>query len=312
LGLNGEIETIPKNRIYYWSKENSFKPLSDKHLNKENLSFLIFLFKLSILSFFNKDKNLKIGFREYLLKNNVPTHQINIINDILNCLCSIDISKVSAYFGLNIIMIAIYPCYIYKEGMDVLINALISRLNRKLLLNSEVLSLELTNNTYLIKYKQDGKIKDARANLVISSAPLPILKKIYPAFPIDLDYSPFYALVIKGKFNFPNHKFNFITIQANEWGVKGIIDNNGDYYTIYVESFDANLSYFFKEYKIMERIKIEHGLPIVPIQNPITNVSFPNLPNFYICGDFYKSPSLEAAVLSAKIVAEEIKKKLKK
>ncbi len=68
--------------------------------------------------------------------------------------------------------------YTFKTGITEITNAIAKHLGSKIRLNSRVISVKRKNKRYIIQYKQNGKMKQLTAKLLILATPAPVTLKI--------------------------------------------------------------------------------------------------------------------------------------
>jgi protoporphyrinogen oxidase len=140
-------------------------------------------------------------------------------------------------------------------------------------------------------------------DLVVSAVPLSLMHGIYAPFSSLLEYSSTRIFVVRGKLYKQLDRGDSIFTRDLGAGIDGITRYAEHLFKVSARGATLDLSAFFESYEILTEQKWTHAVPIhsagtsCQVHEPIDGI--------YFVGD-YLFPCLEAAVVSAKVVARQI------
>jgi len=216
---------------------------------------------------------------------------------------------ISAAFGLRILAVGVYENKVPVSGIDVVAKTLHKQLGDRVIMRAEVIEVRPNGNRFNLRYRREGEVQALDVEILVLAVPLFVCNSLIPQLNLKYDYSNAIRLIFKGRVKpkYSNPTVIMVTRSKNPSNISnfgpGKMTGGITFADLYSKPFD--LSRFFESYEVLREV---HQYPGIGVPRP--GASFPSLEteieNVYICGDFYRYPSTEAALVSGNRVADMI------
>jgi hypothetical protein len=256
----------------------------------------------------------KISFEEYL-KDCPPKLKGMVINPLLNFAFERDFSKFSADYGLFHVRFAMEmgsgKGYVFEENVRGVANILEKKIRdfgSETKLSSRVKKVERERKGFKIYFEERGEEKTEEVEKVIFAVPLFEIEKIFPELSLKkgVEYRQTEVSSIRGT---PRTDRKVIMGIPTEGGlnIRLLFQAYPHEHQIYPldPNQEMDLTPLYENFEITGKRKMEAAYPILIPKGEVPELKT-NIDGVYLCGDFCYYPSLEAAVVSAEIVAEMI------
>jgi len=262
------------------------------------------------------------SFKDWYTEN-VGERMLWLFDSIIRSISFVDSSRLSALYGLTIVDALMAECYSFKDGLSKIIEEIIQQTNLNIKTSTKVEKIEDSGNGFLVNGERYDK--------VVSSVPLPELKKIFPIIQFDVEYSSCHYVVVGFKkrlldkdwmlfmpsespisfvseetLKFSKTKSNkgvmsFIIPSKNELNdqeiLKIILDELGKIFDVAEEDIIEFKNFFW-----------EYALPVCSpeFHRTLNMLKKTDYGDLILCGDYMSLPSLDGAIESGRLAAKKL------
>ncbi len=262
------------------------------------------------------EKYKKISFADYLEKE-CSNRISSFVKDLASLfLFEDDLSNISAEYGLCHLRwgneLATGKAFGFEENnLMTVINIMAEKIKKEsgeILNSAEVVSVKKQNEKFVVSYKVKGENKELEVDKVIAATPLNISQQIFPELEIthDVVYATSKCFFVEGEMKWPERKF-VIGLPGNSANLRAIFNVFPYMQMIYPRDNNqpVNLNAFYNNYKIIDEEEMSPAFSVFPPNCRIPEINT-SLEGIYLCGDFYRYPTLESAVVSGEEAAKHI------
>jgi len=257
-----------------------------------------------------QERNHQISTADFFRERGFSEDFIERFVQPFTSMCYTPSDELSAAYGLRLLATGFLENKKPKNGMDVIARTLHKKLGNKIVTEAKVIKItKEENGKYTIEYLKDDSRDSINVDVVVLALPTFISNQLLPDLKLSFDYGNGNHLIVKGRLKEKYRKFLGIIIARaeNPGNVYFIYTGEEDPMVSYVHLYekDCDLTSYYEDYEIIKEV---YKYPAVAAPRP--GISIPDLKtkmeNVYICGDFYRYPCVEAALLSGIRVADLI------
>ena len=230
----------------------------------------------------------------------------NFIDPLARLVTHTDSAGISAAFGRFLASLMNAPKFVLADGFQVVIDALERQLvsRAKIVTGIAVQCIVPEQGHYSLQCIASGQPSELALDVVVSTVPIPILNRLFPALPVTCSYARSVHLVVRGRRKPVLGDIYFLATTANDYGVLSCIGNQA-VTTVLAKDTDYRLEFLFDEYEVIRELRYDYGIALMTPGCAVPPLE-PGPEGLYLCGDFYYYPSVEASVVSAETVAQRI------
>jgi len=315
LNLEKEVRKMPLNSEAIYANGEVLSPksmLSSKTFSKSDL------ISIARISMQRELKNVRMppdenfyyehhgrSWGEEMRKEYSDRIVSNFLDPVARTVCIRDSRHLSAAYGKFLQVLIRQPKFIFKSGFRVVIVALEERIHgmAKMLKDTRVVEVNRSGNEFTVTLERNGGRSEVNVDVLVSTAPFPVLNRIYPECKAKMKYAKSVVIIARGKKKEAFQNIYSLAAGENPGHIVGYAGE--DVLKILADSEDFDLGLVFEDYEIIKTIHHEQTTALAEPGCSIPPVS-DDTKRFYLGGDFYFYPSVEAAVTSGKLIAKKI------
>ena len=315
LNLKKEVRRMPSNSeaIYANGELLSYKSiLFSKTFSKSDL------IKIARLSMQRELKNVRFppdedfyyehhgqSWGEELRKEYSDRIVSTFLDPVARAVTMRDSKGLSAAFGKFIQALIPEPKFMFRSGFRVVIAALEERIlgAAKVLKNARVVEVNRSGSEFTVALERKGERSEVNLDVLVCTTPVPVLNTIYPECKAKMNYAKSVVIIARGRKKEVFRNVFCLAAGENPGHILGY--TGGEVVRIMADSDDFDLGGIFENYEIIKTICHERTAAVAEPGCMIPSLS-DGTNRFYMGGDFYFYPSVEAAVTSGKLIAKDI------